>query len=205
MAKFPSGKNKLGGEMHRALLEKFLTRDRNDAIPIRMKTGDRKWLAEFLGEQGFDRGAEVGVQWGYFSKVLCNRNPNIELYSIDPWLPNKMRKGRNEQKFKKATLRLAKYACTIIRKRSLDAVNDFDDKSLDFIYIDADHHFDEVVQDIIHWMPKIRKGGVIACHDYFHFRYGGVVEAINAYTRAHHIDPWYVTWESTPTAFWFKP
>jgi hypothetical protein len=58
--------------------------------------------------------------------------------------------------------------------------------------------------DIILWSKKVRKNGIIACHDC----YGGetgVEKAVEAYTHSHHIDPWYVTKELQPTAYWVNP
>ena len=86
----------------------------------------------------------------------------------------------------------------------MDAAKEIDPSSLDFAYIDADHSFDFVIEDIIHWSNRVRSGGVVACHDYHHGRNVDVVYAVDAYTRAHHIDPWYVTKESQPTAYWIK-
>ena len=159
--------NPLAGKTDRALMAHFDTVDRNATLPIRLRHGKRQGLATFLGKNGFDKGAEIGVQWGYFSATLAEANPNIELYSIDPWLGRNAANRpkdvpRNEQKFNKATRRLAKYNCTIIRKKSMDALEDFNDGQLDFVYIDGDHHFDMVIQDIIFWHHKVRKGGIIA-------------------------------------------
>jgi hypothetical protein len=52
------------------------------------------------------------------------------------------------------------------KKWSLEAVNEFDDGYFDLIYIDADHNFDSVVNDINSWLPKVKKGGVISGHDF---------------------------------------
>jgi predicted O-methyltransferase YrrM len=51
----------------------------------------------------------------------------------------------------------------------LRAADDFLDNSLDFVYIDAGHRFDDVVQDIIKWTKKVRKGGIISGHDYMEY------------------------------------
>jgi pimeloyl-ACP methyl ester carboxylesterase len=74
----------------------------------------------------------------------------------------------------------------------------------DFAFIDGDHTFEAAIQDIIHWSSKVKQGGMIAVHDYCAMRYSGVVFAVDAYTRSHHIDPWFVTRETLPTAFWLK-
>ena len=87
----------------------------------------------------------------------------------------------------------------------MDALADFEDSSLDFVFIDGNHTFDYAVSDIIYWSYKVRKGGIVAAHDYYAFAKNGVMKAVDAYTHCHHIDPWYVTYEHVPTAFWFKP
>ncbi len=53
-----------------------------------------------------------------------------------------------------------------IKKKSLDAVNDFEDNSLDCVYIDGEHNYTSVYNDIKYWLPKIKEGGVICGHDY---------------------------------------
>ncbi len=92
----------------------------------------------------------------------------------------------------------------IIRAGSLDVVDSFEDRSLDFLYIDGNHEFDPVMQDLIRWAPKVRRGGLVMLHDYCVFWWGGVITAVNAYTSAHRVDPWYVTRDTLPTAFWEK-
>ena len=54
----------------------------------------------------------------------------------------------------------------LITKTSDDAVNDFNDEVFDFIYIDGIHQYENVKQDIINYLPKVKNGGVIGGHDY---------------------------------------
>jgi predicted O-methyltransferase YrrM len=46
------------------------------------------------------------------------------------------------------------------------AAGQFEDKSLDFVFIDADHRYEYTKRDILAWLPKIKNGGIIAGHDY---------------------------------------
>lgn len=69
----------------------------------------------------------------------------------------------------------------------MEAVKRFKNGSLDFVYIDANHSFNYVMQDLTEWSKKVRVGGIVSGDDYYHFRKAGVIEAVNAYTKAHSI------------------
>ncbi len=54
----------------------------------------------------------------------------------------------------------------------------YEDKSLDFAFIDADHAYECVKNDINAWLPKIKDDGIIAGHDY-HRDFPGVIKAVD--------------------------
>jgi predicted O-methyltransferase YrrM len=54
----------------------------------------------------------------------------------------------------------------------------FEDGSLDGVFIDADHSYEAVKQDIQNWLPKIRVGGILAGHDY-NSTFQEVMKAVN--------------------------
>jgi Methyltransferase domain len=58
---------------------------------------------------------------------------------------------------------------------SLAASKDFDDASLDALFIDGDHTYEAVSEDIEAWLPKVKKGGIIAGHDYDYPQVAGAV------------------------------
>jgi predicted O-methyltransferase YrrM len=66
-----------------------------------------------------------------------------------------------------------------IKDSSTNAANMFQDKSLDFVYIDAAHDYENVKKDILAWLPKVKDGGYIAGHDYRYDPNIGVYEAVN--------------------------
>jgi len=138
-----------------------------------MKINSRNELPEVLLKRGLDVGAEIGVFKGEYTERFCKAGLNI--YAIDPWMPF-WGQGRTQNKqevqdgyFFEAIERLKPYSdsCTIIRKTSMDALADFKDESLGFVYIDGDHSFKHIAADIVEWEKKVKKGGIVAGHDYF--------------------------------------
>ena len=155
---------------------------------------------------GFQRGAEIGVRRGEFTRQMCRANPQLHMLCVDPWAAyGRYSQLRQDGIYAECLRNLEGCNVTIVRQPSLVAVLDVPPGSLDFVYIDGHHGFDWVCQDIIQWSERVRVGGIVAIHDYHYGRGVDVVEAVNAYTRAHHIDPWYVTKEAQPTAYWVKP
>ena len=165
---------------------------------------NRYYLCKVFQKLGYTVGAEVGVRRGRYSKALCEANPELKLFCVDPWEECQEGKYTTEKQNKLydyAVDNLKDCNVTIIRKRSLDAVDDFKDGELDFVFIDGDHKFDAVMQDIIRWRPKVRVGGVVAVHDYY-LGEVGVFHAVEAYVRSHNIRPYYMTKECMPTGYW---
>lgn len=149
-------------------------------------------LIRHFGELGYKAGAEIGVAQGYFSEAMFKVIPDLKLYCVDIWKPYSENRwsaneDRNEKYYQTTVDRLSKYNCEIIRKMSMDAVKGFPDNSLDFVFIDANHSFDYVMEDLIEWSKKVRIGGIVSGDDYYHFRKAGVIEAVDAYTKAHGI------------------
>lgn len=164
----------------------------------------RQDLPELFNELGYKTGAEIGVQRGHFSRALCDGIPGLKLICVDPWCAygRSVTEHRAEQRLAEATDRLMNCDATFMRMTSMEAVKQIPDYSLDFVYIDGLHEFDPVMMDLISWVPKVRSGGIVAGHDYLHYFQGGVVEAVNAYTRAHHITQWYITKEYLASFYW---
>lgn len=182
------------------IIEKYNI-DLNKKSPFNIECDRLKDLPLIFRDLEFKIGAEIGVAKGCYSEKLCQFNPNLKLYSIDSWVVypiyHDFRKQKNyDYYYKEATERLKPYNCAIIKKYSMDAVKDFEDESLDFIFIDADHRFEFVANDIAHWGKKVRKDGIISGHDFGRSRnsneYVHVKDVVYAWTYSHGIHPWFI-------------
>jgi predicted O-methyltransferase YrrM len=73
-----------------------------------------------------------------------------------------------------------------IRADSVSASKMYADESLDAVFIDADHRYESVKKDIISWMPKVKKGGILAGHDYIR-THNGVIQAVDELIQSPEI------------------
>lgn len=161
---------------------------------IELPNIDRNDLAELFVELGFKVGAEIGVEQGLYTRVLCKAG--LELYAVDAWKTYKgYRDHVNQEKLngflEKTKERLSGYNYHIIRHLSIKAVKFFGDESLDFVYIDGNHTLPFVINDIIEWSKKVKKGGIVSGHDYIKNTgtQNHVVHAISCYVNAYKIHP----------------
>jgi SAM-dependent methyltransferase len=149
-----------------------LTQEKTRRGPIEIPGAVRTDLPKFLKEQGLIKGVEVGVQQGIFLEKLCEAG--LEVTGIDPWLAygdyNEEKvdfQKVNDDFYNETINRVKKYPkCKILRKTSMEALKDFPDYSLDFVYIDGHHGFKYAAEDIYEWSKKVRKGGILCGHDY---------------------------------------
>ena len=59
-----------------------------------------------------------------------------------------------------------KHIVNPIRMKSIDASKLYKDDTLDFVFIDGGHEYEFVKEDIEHWLPKVRDGGILAGDDW---------------------------------------
>jgi predicted O-methyltransferase YrrM len=138
-------------------------------------------------------GAEIGVQLGLNSKKIAEEWKG-KILCVDNW---------NEQAIKELSeSNLGGDQFKILQGLSVDIAKQIEDKSLDWVYIDADHEYQSVKDDIEAWFPKVREGGIISGHDYDKLIVlGGVVRAVDEFceqnkykfklTGEKHCPSWY--------------
>lgn len=165
--------------------------------PIRLPIERHREFPVLLNEMECRIGAEIGVRRGRFAQWLCHKIRPLKLYLIDPYLAYPEYDEYPEQADmdavkENARNRMKKYNCEFVEKKSMDALRDFNDNSLDFVHIDANHAFDFVVRDIIEWSRKVKPGGIVSGHDYSE-KFPEVTAAVNGWVQAKQISPLFTT------------
>ncbi len=206
--------------------------DFDQEIPIKLNSDRFKELPKLFRKLGFKVGAEIGVSTGRYSKVLHRSIPGLKLYCIDPWLAYDGYVEQNNEAgqivlngcMEVAKARLAPYNCQFIKAFSTDAAKLIKDESLDFVFIDGNHSFEYVIEDIAQWSKKVRKGGIVSGHDFWNseetptkrlylknptplekMRLCQVKDAVLAWTKTNKIKPWFVTaLDNCSSWFWVK-
>ena len=176
----------------------------------------RRDLARLFAEMGFRVGAEIGVWEGAYSIELCQANPALHLICVDPWVSYDTwvdRKNRPKHDmnriYERARNVLQPYHCDIRRGFSADVVQTIPDGSLDFVYIDGNHNYHAIAEDLRVWVPKVRSGGIVSGHDYRRYEKQPEIEverAVNEYVAAHGIRPLVAfVGDKSPSFAWMVP
>ena len=119
------------------------------------------------GSHFVEVGSYEGQSAAYMAVEIINSKKKIKFDCIDTWANHNDIRDTNEvyQRFLNNMNLVIDYI-NPIRMDSVSASKLYNDNSLDFVYIDADHSYESVKDDIISWLPKVKPGGILAGHDY---------------------------------------
>lgn len=127
-------------------------------------------------QQGF-RCLEIGVWKGDYSNEILQRKPS-ELHLVDPWkfqpefsskwYGGKIAKQQNDMDniYNSVVKRFMGKPVHIHRGFSSNLYNEFEDSYFDWVYIDGNHEYDYVLDDLKNYLPKVKSGGFLCGDDY---------------------------------------
>lgn len=117
--------------------------------------------------------AEIGVKFGEFSRMILDHSDPKELHLIDPWEAGHTWGHRNisQEKWDKTHARMLRWETEdprvkIHRGLSSDILSTFPDNYFDWVYIDANHKFNYVTEDLALSHSKVKKSGFVLGHDF---------------------------------------
>jgi len=134
---------------------------------------------------------EVGVYKADYGYWLLKTMSNLTWYGVDPYMPYGKRSHHDPESprwgglFKRivAKMSIFKTRAILIRKPSLEAVDDFPD-NVDLIWLDGNHNYEYVLAELPLYEKKLKKGGILAGHDYAP-KSGGPRKAVDEYLEHH--------------------
>ena len=143
-------------------------------------SGQRK-LYEHQVLQGTDGshfvevGAWKGKSTSYMGIEILNSGKNIKFDVVDTWLGSDEKAHKNDLSVINNTLyedflqniKPVRSVINPIKMSSSSASKLYNDNILDFVLLDASHKYKDVKNDIKNWLPKIRKGGILAGDDIY--------------------------------------
>jgi len=193
------------------IIDKYKIDIKNQTSPYYINISRWKSLPYLFAELGIKTMVEIGTETGKYADCLLRKIPDLKLYCIDPWIEYKeYREGMQpiiNEYYQRTTELLKDKNCEIIRKYSLDAIKDFEDESIDAVFIDGNHDFQNCTNDIVEWTKKVKKGGIIAGHDYCnevckHERID-VKGVVDGWTSSQGIKTWFLTHGKEKREVWF--
>jgi hypothetical protein len=126
----------------------------------------------------------------FLAVEVVNSQKDIKLNFVDHWKGSDEKEHKSDPEketiFSIFTKNLSK-ACvahSIFRTDTVSASDLFDDNSVDFIWVDAGHEYEDVKADIEAWWPKLRQNGVMGGDD---LPMNGVKQAVTEMFPHHEV------------------
>ena len=175
----------------------------------------REELLKYLPKGGV--GAEIGVAQGEYSAAILQSAQPAELHLIDPWshleagsdllgavemlggIGHARARGdpfgavpencEGDVQYSEVVARFEGDArVQLHRQYSYKAAASFADGYFDFVYLDGNHHYEFVLQDLHDFAAKLKPGGLLFGHDFFEDAFArdehyGVVDAVNSFVK----------------------
>jgi hypothetical protein len=139
---------------------------------------DRYEVLRPFVQQAQGTAVEIGTFKGDFADYFLRESPNSYLFCVDPYKRfdegiykdniNSHSQEQYDAIYEQTQQRLNAVAPArfqMKRMLSVDAAPSFPDGSVNFLYIDGNHDYKHVTEDLVAWIPKIAKGGLVVGDD----------------------------------------
>ena len=178
---------------------------------------DRDEIPDVLNEFSlFGHVAEVGVLWGGFTAHVLAKWKGEKYYCVDPWVAQSDEVYREkddnvdyDQCFRQVNQLAEKDKRVVVLKGLSEVmVKDVPLCSLDWAFIDGNHIYKNVLDDMDVWFNRLKIGGILSGHDYNHNpeypAFCEVKPAVDRWMKDHNIT--FVVDKGSPPSWWaIKP
>lgn len=127
------------------------------------------------GSHFVEVGCWKGRSSAYMAVEINNSGKAIRFDCVDTWKGSETEEGHQQDKYVVTNSLYEKFLQNVdrvkhivnsIRGYSVEIAKTYQDDSLDFVFIDGDHRYECVAEDIKAWLPKVKSGGILSGHDY---------------------------------------
>jgi len=132
-------------------------------------------VKKHIGENNLQL-VEIGSYCGESSEIIATNFPYSDINCVDPWTSYTEEGSTYDLNQQALELKEAELIFESVMSRysnikknkmsSIQYANQIEDESVDFVYIDGNHQYSSVMEDLSIWNKKIKIGGVIAGHDF---------------------------------------
>ena len=148
------------------------------------------YIVELIKKYNFKTVVEIGTAAGETASFILKsiKDKDFKLYCVDPYVSYKDYEDDGTHKIVKQCRENAYKTvftdtrATHIEEFSSQASKGFGAKSIDMVFIDGNHAYEYVLQDISLWHPKVKKRGIVSGHD-FGGGWHGVKKAVKKYYK----------------------
>ncbi|MDA9642043.1 class I SAM-dependent methyltransferase [Candidatus Thioglobus sp.] len=127
------------------------------------------WLVAALKPKTLvELGTHGGGSYFSFCQSVIDNKLDTKTYAIDTWMGEKQAGFYSESLFKKVmdfNIEHFDNFSTLMKMTFDEALNEFDDNSVDLLHIDGFHSYEAVSNDYRSWYPKLSKEAIVLFHD----------------------------------------
>ena len=127
------------------------------------------WLVAALKPKTLvELGTHGGGSYFSFCQSVIDNKLDTKTYAIDTWMGEKQAGFYSESLFKKVmdfNIEHFDNFSTLMKMTFDEALNEFDDNSVDLLHIDGFHSYEAVSNDFRTWYPKLSKEAIVLFHD----------------------------------------
>lgn len=157
----------------------------------------RSQLAELCNKKKARKVVEVGTDRGEFARQFLDIWTGPTMLCVDNYEPYPLSGSKSAILIDRTPDMLAAIQhlaphhsrYRLIKADSVDLAKNLRPEYVDFVYIDASHEYKDVQADLKAWLPVVRKGGILAGHDYGDGRNPNeVIKAVDEFAKEHKLD-----------------
>lgn len=136
-------------------------------------SGHRNFAYDFVNYLRPEIVVELGSHYGCsaftFAQAAKDFELDVKMFFVDTWQGDDFTKKYDNDVYTIFSNTVERFYSNqninMLRMTFDEAVEKFDDKSIDLIHIDGSHYYEDVKRDFETWLPKIKDNGIIMLHD----------------------------------------